>query len=376
LLHCLQFRLTDSGISKKLHNKKSSEKGKQHARPLKLFTPGIYFTFLLKAYILYITKKRLWAINSRNPPSEAKKMFEGKCRILLCSLCLMTIVWAPLLAKSQEVSSQVSTAATRKAKKAKMSQEKLNGLNSALFEAIDNNYRDTVVHLLAKGAQVNAQDRAAMTPLMHAALRGEQQIAQLLLNRGAEVNTMDIFGVTALMQAAWAGHVHLVEMLIAHGANANLQSSEQTPRLRAAGVSALMGACINGNFAVVKYLLSQHVNVNQQDAQGQSALMYAAQQGNQQIASLLILKGAQLEMKDEFGRTALTIATIYNRYNIVCTLISAGANVCTLDIHQMTPIVYASALDRKAIYNILKVAMLQRCNCSQGENVAPVPQYQ
>ena len=85
--------------------------------------------------------------------------------------------------------------------------------------------------------------------------------------------------------------------------------------------------------------------------------MHASREGFSQIADLLLSKGAYTEIKDEFGRTALTIATIYGHYNVVCILVSAGANVNTKDIHNMKPIVYASALDRGDIYKYLEAAM-------------------
>lgn len=302
-------------------------------------------------------------------------MNKSKCRTLICSLCLLTtmIVSTPAPAAWEAGTSQPKAAASKTRAKAKISSEKLNGLNIELFEAVDENDTGSIVRLLAAGARVNAVDKAGMTPLMHTALRGQQDIVRLLLKRGAQVNLMDIFGITALMQAAWAGHTSTVELLVAHGADPNLQSSEETPRLRTAGVSALMGACMNGNFEVAKFLLANNTEVDSTDAQGETALMYAAREGNPQIVELLLSKGARMEMKDEFGRTALTIATIYGRYNAVCALVSAGANVNTKDIHKMTPIVYASALDQGDIYKFLKAAMAHKAMCAPAEGFKLAP---
>jgi ankyrin repeat protein len=314
----------------------------------------------------YFACKLAHSLRRSNPGARigGKKMNKSKYRVLFCSLCLMMMISTPSLAAPYDGTLHPRAAVSKAKTKVTMSQEKLDELNTELFTAVDEDDLGAVIRLLIAGAQLNAIDRTGMTPLMQAALRGEPDIVRLLLNKGAQVNAMDIFGVTALMQAAWAGHAGIVEMLVAHGADPNLQSTEQTPKLRTSGVSALMAACMNGNVGVVKFLLAENVNVDQRDTQGQSALMYAAREGNPQIVGLLLSSGANMEMKDEYGRTALTIATIYNRYDAACTLVSAGANVYTQDIHNMTPIVYASALDHGDIYRFLKEAMLQRANCA------------
>ena len=301
-------------------------------------------------------------------------MNESKCRVLICSLCLLLMmISTPAPAASDEGTVHSKATVAKPRKKAKMSQEKLDALNLALFEAVVENDRSSIMRLLGAGAHVDATDRAGMTPLMHAALRGEPDTVRMLLAKGAAVNTMDIFGITALMQAAWAGHAAIVQILVAHGANPNLQSTDEIPRLRTSGVNALMGACMNSNLEVVKFLLARNTDVDQRDAQGQTALMYASQQGNAPIIDLLLSKGASTELKDQFGRTALTLATIYGRYKAVCMLVSAGADVRTKDVHNMMPITYASALDKGDIYGYLKAAMARQTMCSPtaGFKLAP-----
>jgi ankyrin repeat protein len=87
----------------------------------------------------------------------------------------------------------------------------------------------------------------------------------------------------------------------------------------------------------------------------------------------LLSRGAKTEIKDQLGRTALTIATIYGNYDVVCVLVSAGANVHCKDIHNMKPIVYASALDHGDIYKFLEAAMARKPSSSQaaGFKLAP-----
>ncbi len=287
-------------------------------------------------------------------------MKESKCGVLICSLCLLLAFSAPALGQQKQEKSKPGQVMSEAQIKASAAAARRAQLNQELFAAVDVQDVGAVPKLLAAGADVNGRDRDGMTPLMHAALQGSSELTQLLLGKGAAVNPTDTFGVTALMQAAWAGHTRVVEMLMAQGADLNLQSVLEVPRLRKAGTNALMGASMNGNIEVVRLLLASDARLNQQDAQGQTALMHASQEGFSEIAGLLLSKGASTEIKDQFGRTALTIATIYGHYDVVCALVTAGADVHTMDINNMKPIVYASALDRGEIYSFLKAAMARR----------------
>jgi ankyrin repeat protein len=294
-------------------------------------------------------------------------MKESKCRVLICSLSLLLAFSAPALGQQkQEKSKQPVATLSEDQMKARAAAARRELLNQELFAAVDSEASGAVRKMLTRGADVNGRDRDGMTPLMHAALQGSSELIQLLLDKGAVVNLTDTFGVTALMQAAWAGHTEVLETLMTQGADVNLQSVLEVPRLKKAGVNALMGASMNGNLEVVRLLLAGDARLNQQDAQGQTALMHASQAGFSQIADLLLSKGANTEIKDQFGRTALTVATIYGHYDVVCLLVAAGADVYTKDIHNMKPIVYASALDRGEIYKYLQAAMARRPSSTQA----------
>ncbi|MGA2937243.1 MAG: ankyrin repeat domain-containing protein [Syntrophobacteraceae bacterium] len=300
-------------------------------------------------------------------------MKESKCGVLICSLCLLLAFSAPALGQQKQEQLKPGEIMSEAQIKARAAAAKREQLNQELFAAVNSQASGTVLKLLAAGADVNGRDRDGMTPLMHAALQGSSELTQLLLGKGAVVNLTDTFGITALMQAAWAGHTQVVEMLMTQGADLNLQSILEVPRLKKAGINALMGASMNGNLEVVRLLLASDARLNQQDAQGQTALMHASREGFSQIVDLLLSKGANTEIKDEFGRTALTVATIYAHYDVVCLLVTAGANVHTTDIHNMKPIVYASALDRGEIYKYLQAAMARRPLSTQAVGFRRAP---
>jgi ankyrin repeat protein len=134
-----------------------------------------------------------------------------------------------------------------------------------------------------------------------------------------------------------------------------------------------MGAAMNGNVEVMKLLLCRDVKINQQDAEGQTALMYAAHYGHPAAVELLLSQGAKTEIKDQFGRTALTVATIQGKIDVVRVLLAAGANPHCKDIHNLKPIVYASAFDQGEIYTMLKTAMSRKSSAARGDTFRRSP---
>ncbi len=68
------------------------------------------------------------------------------------------------------------------------------GVNEDLRAAAKKGDLPKVKSLLAKGAEVNAKDKDALTALMFASMNGHREIVELLLDKGADVNAKDIEG--------------------------------------------------------------------------------------------------------------------------------------------------------------------------------------
>lgn len=93
---------------------------------------------------------------------------------------------------------------------------------------------------------VNGADKDGMTPLMNAALAGQEGTVVSLLEKGAKVNAKNIYGRTALMLAGQGGYVGIVQGLLDHGADPRIKGKR--------GETAIALAGLNNHEEVVRLL--------------------------------------------------------------------------------------------------------------------------
>ncbi|XP_060798831.1 ankyrin repeat and MYND domain-containing protein 2-like [Neoarius graeffei] len=80
--------------------------------------------------------------------------------------------------------------------------------------------------LNSKDVRVNCLDENGMTPLMHAAYKGQADLCRLLLQHGADVNCNEHeYGYTALMFASLSGNAEITWMMLDAGAETDLVNS-------------------------------------------------------------------------------------------------------------------------------------------------------
>ena len=122
------------------------------------------------------------------------------------------------------------------------------GLNGrpALSAFVWRDNKERVEKLLARGADVTAQDDDGDTALHGAAQTGNVEIIRLLLDKGAQVNTKNEQGGTPLMWAAVYGHVDAARLLLSRGADASLPDND--------GITAAGWAARNNRDKVVSLL--------------------------------------------------------------------------------------------------------------------------
>jgi len=92
-----------------------------------------------------------------------------------------------------------------------------------LMHAVENGDTASAMQMIAKGANVNAQDQRGWTALMHASMKGQTNETRLLLAAGADPNLRDREGRTAFLWAAWNCRSEVAEVLIDSGADVNVK---------------------------------------------------------------------------------------------------------------------------------------------------------
>lgn len=114
------------------------------------------------------------------------------------------------------------------------------------------------------------------SPLMLAALRGQEALVVHLVGQGAEINKS---GWTPLHYAATGGHLRIVAFLI--GAHADLDAASSN------GTTALMMGAMYGNAHVVKLLLESGADPSIRNEHQLSALDFAQRAGRADSAALI-----------------------------------------------------------------------------------------
>jgi len=108
-----------------------------------------------------------------------------------------------------------------------------------LLESVNSGNMDQVRQVLADGVNVDYVDEDGMTPLQHAAYKGNRELCEMLLAHGADVNySAHENGYTALMFAALSGKKDVVRVLLEHDACVSLVNSVQRT---AAQMAAFIG---------------------------------------------------------------------------------------------------------------------------------------
>ena len=170
--------------------------------------------------------------------------------------------------------------------------EKDKGATILLIACSFKDYENVVSILISRGADVNFKGKDGRTPLMWAA-GNSLETTKILLESGADVNAKGDDGMTAFIQSTFGilskkVDTEVMDLLLENGANVNFALSSRD----AAGWTSMLFAVVNGDYDLVKYLLSQGANVNHTSNEGSTALSLARQEKYKEIISLLRKHGA------------------------------------------------------------------------------------
>jgi ankyrin repeat protein len=162
--------------------------------------------------------------------------------------------------------------------------------------------RATLELLFGRGGSVNA-GVGGYTPLMAAAYGGDRDAATWLVEHGADVKARSEAGCTALNGAAVAGNPALVKLLLDRGADPNVRYEE--PDSTGDFQTPLLNAAWHGHVECLRLLLEHGADVNVRGGPFErTPLLCAATTGSEEAVRLLLARGADAVAQDWKGDTA------------------------------------------------------------------------
>ncbi|MCJ1249041.1 hypothetical protein MMC30_006263 [Trapelia coarctata] len=229
--------------------------------------------------------------------------------------------------------------------------------------ALHQNFPALAKLLVEHGANGNVTDDQKRTPLIEAALLGDETLVKALLKGGSSINAqgkwrsfeplkmsltsiIDEDGWTALHYVALDGKEAIARMLVEdYGANGMLRDKFDAPPLhRATG---------NGHLSVMKLLLDNGADVNTRDCLGAAALHQSGAKP-EPIVRLLLERGADPNAATNMGETPLHSAINANNEPIVRLLLEAGSDASLQDKDQATSLFRSI---KNGYYGIAKVLL-------------------
>lgn len=166
------------------------------------------------------------------------------------------------------------------------------------FRAARADNASSMKSLLAKGFDPNTRDEKGQTALLIAMREPSPKVIDVLIAfPKTNVEARNSKDESPLMLAAIKGQQDLVTKLIARDADINKP-----------GWTPLHYAATSGQIAIMKQLLDKDAFINAQSPNGTTPLMMAAMYGSAAAVQLLLDEGADVAMKNEQGMTAADFA--------------------------------------------------------------------
>lgn len=214
---------------------------------------------------------------------------------------------------------------------------------SPLFYAVRYARTTILADLLRSGADVNLQGTDGRTPLYVATELGNKKVVGLLLRHKAKPNVRcSETGLAPVHVACLQGNRAVLKQLITAGVDVNLPATARTKVVRGGGMTALYCAVRNVHLTTVRDLLA---NGAKTDVTGTpSPLCEAINSDEVHLVKLLIENGANVEGKDRAGLTALQLAVSLRNAQTVEILIRGGVNVNAADAKQGLHPLYVAAM--------------------------------
>ncbi|KAG6620714.1 hypothetical protein I3842_Q052900 [Carya illinoinensis] len=166
-------------------------------------------------------------------------------------------------------------------------------------------------YIIEHGGDINVTDHTGQTALHWSAVRGANQVAELLLQEGARVNAADMNGYQATHVAAQYGQTAFLYYIVSKwNADPDIPDND--------GRSPLHWAAYKGFADCIRLLLFLDAYRGRQDKEGCTPLHWAAIRGNLEACTVLVQAGKKedLVVTDNTGLTPAQLASDKNHRQV------------------------------------------------------------
>ncbi|GAU87169.1 hypothetical protein RvY_00061 [Ramazzottius varieornatus] len=214
--------------------------------------------------------------------------------------------------------------------------------NTVMHVAAYKNDLELIDWLLNEGSEIDARNRAGVTPMMVAVHHGYFDLVRLLASKeGSDLNAEDRFGQNLLWYCF--GGTERYGQIAAFCLNTK-KPVEPTSNL--IGKPILVRACEKGNKArdIVELLIRSGCNVDEAAVRtGRTPLIEAARRGASGVIQLLLQEGADPDLVDHKQVHSTHEAVYHGHVEALQVLASAGAHLDSPAHHGNTPLHLAVA---------------------------------
>ncbi len=161
------------------------------------------------------------------------------------------------------------------------------------------------------------------------------------------------YSESGFIDCAEKGDIEAAKLFISEGININALDNE--------GQTALMRASLFGHTKMVKLLLDHGADIKIRNKETHSTALMEAVAGNHvDVIRLLDQNGADVNERDVLNRTPLHVACMWGFVEAADTLIELGAKTDALDMTDQTPLMVAEQNGNTKMVEFMKSAGVKK----------------
>ena len=230
---------------------------------------------------------------------------------------------------------------------------------SVLFKGLARDPVALAQALLADKELPTRGDETGRSLLHHVAAANNMPCFNLLLAEGADINAKDNEANTPLHMSSWFGNIEISKKLIALGCNTQMRNARRLTAMEMTGGRSkdVLQLVHHADYRAVAQLIDDSGPgcLGRRDADGWTALHVAAAAGWTKGVGLLLSRGAAAAAVDHEGRNAAHLAARFGHADVIELLVRAQPDLAHARTHGKlwTPLTFAVFHDKLAAAVVL-----------------------